>query len=360
MGKKHIIAILALALCTVLCIVGVSALNGRNAVQIKGERFHVSFSLPDGWEYRVDTDDYLGLDICLWPEGHSEEPMWLTCSAEAQSLYPTCVPRNMDLELTQSEFHGQDWRTIELNGVEYAYVTNGGLGGWWDEYRTETTEMIQTMRVKRIPMKELSEKEIIARAVELTAEMMDHPQPDAEAVFDKESHTWEVLVNGADGDSVAVTLGEYGDLKSRYYRTAPDGFSFALTWGCYGISSYDSDTGKLVKTNDATHPEDYVTEYRMTAEELAWIWDLIRDLDVESYPDEYDPQNGRSKPSMTLILTVRTADGEKTIAAKGIGLDYESEDAKGQRFLSFCRDMEELLTATDAWKALPEYEKLYE
>ncbi len=33
----------------------------------------------------------------------------------------------------------------------------------------------------------------------------------------------------------------------------PADFSFSLTWGCYGISSYDSRTGKLVKTTDATH-----------------------------------------------------------------------------------------------------------
>ena len=35
----------------------------------------------------------------------------------------------------------------------------------------------------------------------------------------------------------------------------PEDFSFSLIWGAYGTSSYDSRTGKLVKTTDATHPE---------------------------------------------------------------------------------------------------------
>ena len=28
----------------------------------------------------------------------------------------------------------------------------------------------------------------------------------------------------------------------------PEDYSFSLTWGVYGVSSYDSSTGKLVKT----------------------------------------------------------------------------------------------------------------
>ena len=61
----------------------------------------------------------------------------------------------------------------------------------------------------------------------------------------------------------------------------PEDFEFSLTWGVYGISSYDSQTGRLVKTTDATHPEDYVTTHRLTQEERETLWQVIRDLDVE-------------------------------------------------------------------------------
>ena len=63
----------------------------------------------------------------------------------------------------------------------------------------------------------------------------------------------------------------------------PEDFSFSLIWGVYGTSSYNSRTGKLVKTTDATHPEDYVTYMHLSDEarinapattENNWSWIL--------------------------------------------------------------------------------------
>ena len=140
----------------------------------------------------------------------------------------------------------------------------------------------------------------------------------------------------------------------------PEDFTFALTWNCYGVSSYDSQTGKLVKTTDATNPEDYITYYKLTDQDKAYIYNLIAPLDVNSYPDVYDPQNGMSKPSMTLILTVCCNGMQKTIQAENIALSFTSEDEKGQAFLSVCEAICDRLTATEEWNALPDYERLYE
>lgn len=140
----------------------------------------------------------------------------------------------------------------------------------------------------------------------------------------------------------------------------PEDFSFALTWNCYGISSYDSQTGRLVKTTDATHPDDYVTEYWLTKEDKAYFYGLLTSFDADSYPDPYDPQNGMSTPSMTLILTVRRDGTEKTVTAENIALSFESKDKKGQQFLSVCESISNRLMETAEWQALPEYERLYE
>ena len=140
----------------------------------------------------------------------------------------------------------------------------------------------------------------------------------------------------------------------------PEDFTFALTWNCYGVSSYDSQTGKLVKTTDATNPEDYITYYRLTDQDKLYFYNLIASLDVSSYPDVYDPQNGMSTPSMTLILTVRCNGMQKTIQAENIALSFTSEDEKGQAFLSVCEAICDRLTATEEWNALPDYERLYE
>ncbi len=140
-----------------------------------------------------------------------------------------------------------------------------------------------------------------------------------------------------------------------------DSFSFSLTWNAYGVSSYDSKSGRLVKTTHATTPEDYVTTYQLSHAQKQQIYSLIRDLDVMSYPDKYDPnENVLSCPSLTLILTVSFGDTVKRIAAEDIAYTYESEDPKGQKFLGACEEIESILTSTEEWKALPEYEFLYE
>ena len=140
----------------------------------------------------------------------------------------------------------------------------------------------------------------------------------------------------------------------------PEDFSFALTWNVFGISSYDSQTGKLIKTTDTTHPENYVTSYKLTDEEKKHIYTLLTDLDVNSYPDVYDPQNGMSEPDATLILTVRMNGKTKTIKAEHISLFFVSKDEKGQLFLDTCDAISNILMTTEQWKALPDYENLYE
>ena len=157
--------------------------------------------------------------------------------------------------------------------------------------------------------------------------------------------------------SVRDTLKELGWIAKKPY----DDFSFSLTWNCFGVSSYDSESGRLIKTTDATHPEDYITEYHLSDAEKEYIYRLVSDLDLSSYPDKYDPHEGMaSEPPMTLILTVRTGDLVKTVEAKNIAISYESRNPKGQAFLTACREIVDLLTATDEWKALPDYEFLYE
>ena len=140
-----------------------------------------------------------------------------------------------------------------------------------------------------------------------------------------------------------------------------DGFSFSLTWGCYGISSNDSATGRLVKTSDATHPEDYVTTYYLTDEQKQEIYNLIVGLDIEKYPDEYNPhKNAVSTPYMTLILSVKADGIEKTVTVPETVLSYDANNRKGQKFLDVCKAIEDILTATQEWKALPEYEFFYD
>jgi len=167
---------------------------------------------------------------------------------------------------------------------------------------------------------------------------------------------------GNTGEQEPGAEGVTGDLGGAVDTDVPTNLSFSLTWNTYGISSYDSATGKLVKTTDATNPEDYVTTLELDGTQLFEIWELLWDLDIETYPDEYDPQGGNlsSDPSMTLILTLRDGDKVKTVRAENIALSYESDDPKGQKFLDTCKGIRDILIATEEWKSLPEYEFFYD
>ncbi len=152
--------------------------------------------------------------------------------------------------------------------------------------------------------------------------------------------------------------------------TCPEDFALLIRWGVGGTSGYDSSTGKLIKTTDASHPEDYVTAYRLTEEERQQFYQLlVTDLDIFSYPGQYDPFNAPgsdtlvwSEPNETLLLKV-TADGQqKVIHCRSLAA-LRPEDAVDEAGAAFVRSINTLkmfLMSTDAWKALPPYERLYE
>lgn len=142
----------------------------------------------------------------------------------------------------------------------------------------------------------------------------------------------------------------------------PISYSFSLIWSTYGTSSYDSLTGRLVKDADATDPDEYTTILCIDDEKMLEIQKIIDDLDIESYHDSYDPfgDGGISNSPTTLILTVKTENFEKTVSVVGVTDSYTSGDPKGQKFLDACHKIIDIITATDEWKSLPEYERLYE
>lgn len=139
-----------------------------------------------------------------------------------------------------------------------------------------------------------------------------------------------------------------------------EAFSFALTWD-RGECSYDSRTGLLIRDANAADPARCRTTCFLPPEELEEIRALLEALDAAAYPDSYDPHGGgtAAKPPMTLILTVRTGQEEKTIAARGIADTFTADNERGQRFLQTCRQIIDILTATAEWKTLPEAEVLY-
>ena len=149
----------------------------------------------------------------------------------------------------------------------------------------------------------------------------------------------------------------------------PEDYSFSLTWGVYGVSSYDSSTGKLVKTTDATKPEDYETTYMLTEAEQEEIRELLSNLDLKAYPEMYDPFNAPNSeqkvmtcPSQDIILVVNLGDEIVEIKAIDIALSGTASgyNSDAREFLKAVERIKDILFATDEWQALPEYEFLYD
>ena len=137
-------------------------------------------------------------------------------------------------------------------------------------------------------------------------------------------------------------------------------FSFSFTWGTYGISSYDSKTGRLIKTSDVVNKEDYETTHFLTAQEKVRIFAIIEHLNPYIYPDEYNPNEDiATVPYQNLILSVDMYGGTKTITAKQVAFD-EPTNPKGKIFMDACKKIAHILENTNEWKALPDFPYLYD
>ena len=161
-------------------------------------------------------------------------------------------------------------------------------------------------------------------------------------------------------------------------RNSGDGFSFRIRWGVMGQSSFDSGTGVLIKTTNASDPDKFKTKLKLRREDLAELSELAAALDLSVIPDApetYEPYITEgigwalAKPANTLELTLCTEQGEKTILCKGslslmlweedTGERYEPVGANGEAFVTLVRRILGMIRSSKAWKALPEYEVLY-
>ena len=169
------------------------------------------------------------------------------------------------------------------------------------------------------------------------------------------------------------TVMQHGD-NTPYPETSdieiPEDFSFSIVWGTYGISSYDSQSGKLVKTKDATDVSKYTAYAKMSEDELQTVYRyLFCDIDITKYPDSYDPFNApdaktkmMSVPNQTIIISAIANGRTKTVTCSAVAFgslqDCYSDEARA--FLTAEEEIVNLITSFPEWEAFPEYEFFYE
>lgn len=148
----------------------------------------------------------------------------------------------------------------------------------------------------------------------------------------------------------------------------PDDFSFSLRWGIIGASTYNSDSGKLVKDNDASDVSKYTAYVKLSEEQLNKVYDyLFKKIDITKYPEKYDPFNApdaqtikETKPNQTIIISVKYGEVTKTVSCEGIPLgDTGGYCPEAEQFLKSVFGIINILVALPEWEAFPEFEHLY-
>ena len=144
----------------------------------------------------------------------------------------------------------------------------------------------------------------------------------------------------------------------------PGDFSFFLRWGVYGVSSYDSESGELLKSSAEPEREKYTTTLRLSEEQRQQAWEAISSLDWEDYVTEdgtYDPNPGlASSPSLTMELIVEENGKLHRILCPNVAIASESPHKDGQALLSAVDSLTDLLTSTPEWQSLPDYTVLFD
>lgn len=143
----------------------------------------------------------------------------------------------------------------------------------------------------------------------------------------------------------------------------PEDFSFFLRWNVYGVSSYDSESGELIKSDAEPEREKYSATLHLSDEQLRLAWEAVASLDWADYVTEegnYDPNPGLvSEPSLKLELIVEENGLLHRVCCADAAMTYDSPDEAGQALLTAIRTLQDLLTETPEWQAMPDFTVLF-
>ena len=124
-------------------------------------------------------------------------------------------------------------------------------------------------------------------------------------------------------------------------------YEFTISWGQEGESSYDSKSGKLVRTEGS---EGVLT---LNDAERRKIWTILTGMDYAKYPADYDPDpETESDPPEVIELSVTTGGETASIRCADAAVRPETQEKDAEDFLNGIRQITDLIESTDAWMAL--------
>ena len=141
---------------------------------------------------------------------------------------------------------------------------------------------------------------------------------------------------------------------STFCKTMPEDFHFEITWGAFGSSYYNSETGELIKKKD----ENIQTTYFMGEENLRKVYDIIFENKIYKINKLSSFGFLFSDPAGEYEITIYANNEEKVITAPyGADISRSPYTIKAYRFAIAIEKIRSIICESEEWKALkdPEY-----
>lgn len=151
------------------------------------------------------------------------------------------------------------------------------------------------------------------------------------------------------------------DLFNPLPKQMPEDFSFSIIWNTFGVSSYNSKTGELIKYSEAKEPSLYKTSLFLSNEDTMNIYDKLHNLNFANYNETLSSSNFyQSIPFSNLSISVTTSKISKTLSANEVGNVELAKNESAQIFLDTINFIVNIIESSAEWIALPDFEIVYE
>ena len=144
---------------------------------------------------------------------------------------------------------------------------------------------------------------------------------------------------------------------STFSKTMPEDFHFSLTWGPFGCSSYNSETGELIKKKD----ENIQTTYFMDEAELKQVYEILMDYRIHKIDKLTNFGFFFCSPPGKYEIVMYTDDIKHVIKTPDSGVDFSRKPytIKARRFYNAIVEIKNIIYESEEWKSLPDSEMLY-
>ena len=138
-------------------------------------------------------------------------------------------------------------------------------------------------------------------------------------------------------------------------KPMPEDFAFSITWGAFGSSYYNSETGELIKKQD----EQIQTTYFMDEEELEKVFNIFMYYKVHKLPEIIMSGFYHADPPGKYEITLKYNEIEKVVSLPYGASLAETFGLNAKRFENALREVLAVIYESEEWKNLPPAKYLY-